>query len=174
MDQADLAKMLADGETALLAGEWDAAFDKAGAVIAVDVNQPDAYFIQGVARMAKGQLDEATPLLQRTIELQPEHLHALFNLGLVQARQQEYRAARGSFMRVLELDPQRAEARLQLALAMEQSDDLMGAMQAYQDLMSLPASEGGKDYVTLAVEGVGRVSGKIAGMSSGDSETDGG
>jgi len=173
LDQADLAKMLADGETALRAGEWNVAFEKAGAVIAVDVNQPDAYFIQGIARMAQGQLNEASPLLQQAIALQPEHLHAIFNLGLVQAKQQEYPAASGSFLRVLELAPQHAEARLQLALAMEQSDDLMGALQAYQDLMSLPANPGGKDYVTLAVEGVGRVTAKIAGMSEGQSETDG-
>lgn len=158
---------LGEAEAALRAGEWNAAIEKAGAVIAVDAGQPDAYFIQGVARMAQGQLDAASPLLQQAIALQPEHLHAIFNLGMVQAKQQEYPAAGGSFLRVLELDPQHAEARLQLALVMEQADDLMGAMQAYQDLMSLPANPGGKDYVTLAVEGVGRVTAKIAGMSEG-------
>ena len=163
MGPAKLAEILQEAESALKAGEWEAALAKAKTVAASDPSQPEAYFIQGIATMAQGNLAEALPLLQKTTALQPEHLYAHFNLGLLQTKLQDYPAAKASFDRVLTLEPAHPEARLQLAQVLEQSGDLLGALQAYQELMNLPVIPDGKDYLTLAVEGVGRVTGRVAG-----------
>lgn len=79
------------------------AFEQAGAVLAVQPDDIDSLYVQGVVRMTMGQDDMALSQLDRVLELFPEHARALTVKGLVFARRGERARARAMWTRALEV-----------------------------------------------------------------------
>ncbi len=61
----------------------DASMQTIGKILALEPQQPEAFFLTGVNLREKGDIDRAINAFQKCFELNPEHLDACLNLGLL-------------------------------------------------------------------------------------------
>ncbi len=61
----------------------DASLQTIGKVLALEPQNPEAFFLTGVNLREKGDTDRAINAFQKCFELEPEHLDACLNLGLL-------------------------------------------------------------------------------------------
>ena len=62
------------------------------------------------AHLAAGRYNEAIPLLRTRLQLEPDHVESLYNLGMVYSDQMKLKEARDLLGRAVELDPADANA----------------------------------------------------------------
>jgi predicted Zn-dependent protease len=71
----------------------------------------------GDIAVRRRQIDQALPLLQQALHLDPNLWVAHFNLGIVYTEQKRYAQALVALKRAVRLDPERAQAHFRLATA---------------------------------------------------------
>ena len=77
-----------------------------------------ANFNLGMTLVSSGDFTEAAGYFERTIELKPDHVEALINLGAVYGRARNVDMAVKSLQRAVELSPDSIPARVNLASAL--------------------------------------------------------
>ena len=70
-----------------------------------------------------GRYDEAIPLLRTRLQLEPEHVESLYNLGMVYSDRMQLTQARELLGRAVELDPGGANAQVALGIAALRDND---------------------------------------------------
>jgi tetratricopeptide (TPR) repeat protein len=94
-----------------------------------------AYFNLGMTLVSSGDIAEAADHLQRTIELQPNHLEALINLGAVYGRARNLEMAVKTLERAVELNPNSIPARVNLASALSASGEFAAAIPHFEAIL---------------------------------------
>ena len=79
------------------------------------------------AHLEAGRYDEAIPLLRTRLQLEPDHVESLYNLGMVYSDRMQLREARELLERAVELDPGYANAQVALGIAALRDNDLDAA-----------------------------------------------
>lgn len=82
-----------------------------------DATEEQGLVNEGVVLFRSGDLEGATELFRRAIEINPEYVHAYISLGSVQLRLDQIDAAERSFRRAIEFDDQNSLAYLGLGQA---------------------------------------------------------
>lgn len=73
--------------------------------------------------LAAGRYDEAIPLLRTRLQLEPDHVESLYNLGMVCSDRMELSEARRLLGRAVELEPGDANAQVALGIAALRDND---------------------------------------------------
>src|SRR5271169_4034991 len=112
----DVARLFAEGEAALRAGELDRAAVAFRKVLAADPGAAGAYANLGVIAMRRQQWGQALELLQKADHLAPSVSGIRLNIGLVYYRQNDFHAAIAPFETVVRDQPSSVQARYLLGL----------------------------------------------------------
>jgi hypothetical protein len=80
----------------------------------------DVYFNLGNAHRLAGDTKDAVAAYQRAVGIDPGHIRAQFNLGVMLVAQQDYRQALDCFRKVLQLDPANAAAKVYVTTLQQQ------------------------------------------------------
>lgn len=93
--------------------------------------QPQADQLPASATIAEhlqaGRYDEAIPLLLTRLQLEPDHVESLYNLGMVYSDRGQLKEARELLERAVELDPGFANAQVALGVAALRANDVDAA-----------------------------------------------
>jgi Flp pilus assembly protein TadD len=79
------------------------------------------------AHLEAGRYDEAIPLLRTRLQLEPDHVESLYNLGMVCSDRMELKEARQLLSRAVELDPSHVNAQVALGIAALRDRDTAAA-----------------------------------------------
>lgn len=79
------------------------------------------------ALLEAGRYDEAIPLLRTRLQLEPDHVESLYNLGMVCSDRMELKEARKLLSRAVELDPSHVNAHVALGVAALRDRDTAAA-----------------------------------------------
>jgi tetratricopeptide (TPR) repeat protein len=93
-------------------------------------NSPRAHFIVGKLLHERGERRQALELLERTVELYPEHAHALIEKGMLLGGQGELERAERLFAQALAIEPANALARYNHGVALRRLGRLRAAERA--------------------------------------------
>ncbi len=96
----------------------------------------DSHFNLGMTLVSSGDFAEAANYFQRTIELEPDHVEALINLGGLFGRARNLELAVKTLQRAVELSPDSIPARVNLAAALSASGDFAAAVPHYEAIVS--------------------------------------
>ena len=75
------------------------------------------------AHLEAGRYDEAIPLLLTRLQLEPDHVESLYNLGMVCSDRMQLTEARQLLSRAVELDPGHANGQVALGIAALRDND---------------------------------------------------
>jgi tetratricopeptide (TPR) repeat protein len=92
------------------------------------------------ALLEAGRYDEAIPLLRTRLQLQPDHVDSLYNLGMVCSDRGELREARELLSRAVALDPEHGNAWVALGIAALRDQDTAGARRPLEQAVALEPS----------------------------------
>jgi tetratricopeptide (TPR) repeat protein len=95
-----------------------------------------ANFNLGMTLVSSGDIAEAAGYFERTIELKPDHVEALINLGAVHGRARNAEMAVKTLQRAVELRPDSIAARTNLAAALVASGEFAAAVPHYEAIVS--------------------------------------
>ncbi len=84
---------------------------------------PDAWNNLGVIATREGQVRDSIPLFQRALQLNPQHLLSLDNLGNAYRQQKRWDEARNALQRAVEVAPEDPEANYSLGMVFAQTGD---------------------------------------------------
>jgi Flp pilus assembly protein TadD len=79
------------------------------------------------AHLEAGRYDQAIPLLRTRLQLEPDHVESLYNLGMVCSDRHELKEARKLLSRAVELDPSHVNAHVALGVAALRDQDTAAA-----------------------------------------------
>jgi uncharacterized RDD family membrane protein YckC len=102
------------GMQALRDGEIDRAVDLLARCVISDGQDAEAQALLGVAYSQKGLHAQATRALETAIELRPQEVRYLYNLGVALEQAGDPNGAANAYGRVLQLNPEHAQARAKL------------------------------------------------------------
>lgn len=75
------------------------------------------------AHLEAGRYDDAIPLLRTRLQLEPDHVESLYNLGMVYSDRMQLAEARQLLARAVELEPGHANAQVALGIAALRDND---------------------------------------------------
>ncbi|HEX2473589.1 MAG TPA: tetratricopeptide repeat protein [Lacipirellulaceae bacterium] len=117
-----------------------------------------ANFNIGMTLVSSGDIAEAANYLQRTIELQPNHMEALINLGAVYGRARNLEMAVKTLERAVELNSNSIPARVNLASALSASGEFAAAIPHYEAILQAePNSANAHAHLARALVELGRI-----------------
>lgn len=85
-------------------------------LLALDNNDVDAHYFQGLIYARQGFEPEAVEAFNKTLEIDPNHIPSLFAKAYSEEQKNNFYGARKLYHRVLELDPNDADAHYNLAV----------------------------------------------------------
>lgn len=103
----------------------------------VTVLQKEEALEKARQRMAEGELDQAETLLEKELEVRPDHMAARCDLALVWYCRQEKKRAEAALEQVLQEAPEHVQARCTRALLRQSNHDMQGAMEDAQALREM-------------------------------------
>lgn len=98
-------------------------------------NNPDLRNILALVEISRNDVTEGIRQLEKAIELDPQHVAALLNLGAVILNVRDYPRAIQLFERVLKLEPENITAQISVAVAKRGAGDLTAADEIYQTIL---------------------------------------
>ena len=98
---------------------------------------PTELFEAGSASLASGNTRSSIPLLERAVQLQPNHPEAWNKLGLSYLRARQFALASSAFQKQIEVNPADPQARNYLGLALEQQRQNDAAIAAFRQQIAL-------------------------------------
>jgi len=107
------------------------------AAIAGNPNSPETWNNLSANLLETGQLDEATALLRKTLELAPTNAVARYNLGSALMRAGQVDGAIAAYQRVIEIMPDHADAHCNLAIGLHQKGQVNQAIVHYQRALAM-------------------------------------
>ena len=106
---------------------------------AIDADGPaDSELLHGLASvmLRLGQPDQAAPVLEQALAIDPKYVPALYDLGLIYAQRRESAAAVKAFMAVSHLEPTHKGALLNCAAAFVRQGRFKQAVQWYSQVLN--------------------------------------
>ncbi|MDD4356441.1 MAG: tetratricopeptide repeat protein [Smithellaceae bacterium] len=94
----------------------------------VDSNEIDVRYAQALKRQNEGQLDQAEALYRKVLEMDPDHLASLNNLGVIFMQQNRYGEAIASFNDALDRKGDYVDAYYNLACLYARKNDTKNSM----------------------------------------------
>jgi tetratricopeptide (TPR) repeat protein len=117
-----------------------------------------ANFNLGMTLVSSGEFAEAGNYFQRTIELEPDHVEALINLGAVFGRTRNVDMAVKTLRRAVELSPDSIPARVNLAAALSASGEFAATVPHYEAILSAePNNASAHSQLARSLVEVGRI-----------------
>ncbi len=117
-----------------------------------------ANFNLGMTLVSSGDFTEAAGYFERTIELKPDHVEALINLGALHGRARNLDLAVETLQRAVELSPDSISARVNLASALSASGEFAAAIPHYEAILSAePNSANGHAHLARALIELSRI-----------------
>jgi len=155
---ADQARMwFQEGQTAMQAGDLDAAEAAFRRVLAVDPRAAAAYSNLGVIAMRRKDWDRALQMLKKAEQLEPHMAGIRLNIGLVEYRRGSYAAAIAPLASVVRDQPDSQQARYLLGLCKYYSADFDGALKTLEPIWPQKSSDLAYLYVfCIAANNAGR------------------
>jgi tetratricopeptide (TPR) repeat protein len=98
---------------------------------------PDAWNNLGLIAARENRVTDAIPYFQKALELSPDHMVALVNLGNAYRQERKWDEARAAFERAVAAGPQDPEANYGLAMVYAQQNDTQRAYQYLQRALAL-------------------------------------
>ncbi len=108
-------------------GDFDGAKDDADAIPAPYNKSPEVAYVRGLAAFGRQQTDTALANFENVVRLDPNHLGAIFFLGVINAQRGNLEQAEHQLRRFVDKRPDVAQASLALAMIRLQQNDLAGA-----------------------------------------------
>ncbi len=102
-----------------------------------EVLSAEEYFQRGNEFIKAGRLEEAVGEYQRTLELEPENVDALTNLGVVYYNLGQLDEAIAQYSKAIEIAPNDADIHSNLAAAYVQTNQLEKALEEYSTAVEL-------------------------------------
>jgi len=91
----------------------------------------------GLLAAREGHTGDAIPYFERALELSPDHMIALVNLGSAYRQQKQWDEARKTYERALRVNPNDAEANYGLGMVFAQNEDTASAFDSLQKALKL-------------------------------------
>lgn len=114
-------------------------------------------FRKALALQRRGQLPEAEGLYRTVLKRAPDHVQALFNLGLVRVRQAAFEDAIALFGKVLQHRPDFAEAHNARGVALRMNGQAEAALAHYSTALAIKADYAEvENNLGLALQALGR------------------
>nr|MDO8082437.1 ankyrin repeat domain-containing protein [Candidatus Freyarchaeota archaeon] len=113
-------------------GRWGQALKDGLLVLKHQPDNPEAFFIVGVANGVFNNLALAKEYLRKAVEKMPEHYDAWYNLGNAYLESKEYDEATKCFKSALEVDSDNHAVFYQLGKALKESGRVEEAIEAFQ------------------------------------------
>ena len=112
---------------------------------------------QAKTSLQAGDAAKAKDLLQQALRLDPEHAHALGNLGMAYESLGAGSLARAMFEKAASLDPQYAEAHLNLGLKLAEAGDFAAALESIEHAVTVsPELAGARKALGMVLTRLGR------------------
>lgn len=92
-------------------------------IVSGSKSDPKLYYQRGLESLIAGEYGHAEREFRRVLKIAPNHGVTLYQLGMVQEAQQEFKAARRSYKKAVRADRKLYDARLRLALVSLQLDE---------------------------------------------------
>ncbi|MFY9287255.1 MAG: tetratricopeptide repeat protein [Alphaproteobacteria bacterium] len=127
-----MSALLQKAVAAHQAGQLDEAERLYQTVLNEQPEQPDALALLGVVIATKGDVDQALPLLDKAIRLDPQSALFHFHRGNVLMKAQKLPDAISAYHEAIKLQPGMAQAHYNLANALRAAQDWQGAITSYQ------------------------------------------
>jgi len=110
-DNAELSKQeIEKGIELISAGDPEQSLEHFDKAIGYDGANAKAWCARGTAMRTLGRMEEAVKDYTRALELKPDYVICVDNLGVAYMYKSDFESARGSFNKALELDPNYADA----------------------------------------------------------------
>ncbi|MGO1119616.1 tetratricopeptide repeat protein [Rhodovibrionaceae bacterium A322] len=117
--------------------------DKGEPQTITDSSEANLAFVRAVEVHRAGRLNDAIVLYGKTLHLDPHHIQALNNLGVLLRAQKKPDAAEACFRRALSLTPGNAGLHTNLGNLLHGREDLEGALRCHQEAASLRQADWG-------------------------------
>jgi len=135
-------------------GDWVAVVDRVTADLrsrameeraASRANPSDASeaFTEAIRRQQAGRFEEAEVLFGKVITAEPDHVRAVYYLGLAAGRRGDYEAAESLLRRAVSLSPGYADAHYNLANALKARNQVGAAIESYRCAVQLEPKAAG-------------------------------
>lgn len=124
-------------QTLLESEQYEAAVEKATALVKASPDNAAAYSLAARAHLEKGHHEEAAEAAVRAIELDPLQTHAYFIMGVVCEEQHDYELAIRYLRRALYLDDTLAMAYVRLAMLYQKTGEKEDALREYKNAVEL-------------------------------------
>jgi len=86
-------------------------------VTSMDPEDPDGFYLLGIAYEKNKDLEAATQAYNRVIEIKPDHVKAYYRTGLLYLGRREFKKAIELFEKAIEFEPDSAELNFRLGVA---------------------------------------------------------
>lgn len=101
----------------------------------IDEKNPDVWNTYGLIELKNNNVTDAIKHFQKTIELKPDHLQALMNLGAIMLSVRDYERSITLFEEALKYDKKNREAVISIAVAKRGKGDLKEAERLYKSIL---------------------------------------
>ncbi len=166
------AETIADGADFLARSDFASAERVANALLARG-DDPDAIHLLALVRIQQNRLEEAVPLLNRSLSVRPGHAQVLLNLGKVLALLNRDEEAVAPLSEAARIQPGMAEAWYELGEAQNRLADLAGAEASLCQVLALePGHQLAKLSLAVVLKDTGRAAEAESLLAEGLDEAD--
>jgi tetratricopeptide (TPR) repeat protein len=139
IDPKNIAAYTKLAEINLYVKDYNACLKAANDVLKIDVYNPRAYFIKGMAFKELGDTAKAISSFQTVIEQDPEYYHAYMQLGLLYSAKNNPLAL-DYLNNALNIQPQSIEAYYAIAMFYQETGNINKAIETYNTILNIDST----------------------------------
>ncbi len=116
-------------------GYWENSIEKFEKASEIDENNFISYHCLSLSYLKMGKMEECEQMLLKTIELNPDYVPAVFNLGQLNSQRENYKEAVKYFKHVVEIDKEAHYVFFEIARCYHLQKDYKNAIKYYEKLL---------------------------------------